>query len=87
MLLENYCIKMWSQPSYHLPDLHNVVFRHRADDPGLVGVPGEVGDLGCVASMDKLEDRRKATIIIIIIQDNVANNRESQLEVGIKRRY
>jgi len=26
----------------HLPDLHNVVFRHRADDPGLVGVPREV---------------------------------------------
>ena len=44
--------------SYHLPDLHNVVFRNRADDPGLVGVPGEVGDLGGVASMDELVDKR-----------------------------
>lgn len=66
---------MWS---YHLPDLHNVVFRHRADDPGLVGVPGEVRDLGCVASMDKLVGRRKATIFIVMT-DDVSNNRGSQL--------
>lgn len=58
-----------------MPDLHNVVFRHRADDPGLVGVPGEVRDLGCVASMDKLVDRRKATIFIIMIADDVTNKR------------
>lgn len=69
---------MLSQPSYHLPDLHNVVFRHRADDPGLVGVPGEVRDFGCVASMDKLVGRRN-TIFIIMIPDDVPNNRESQI--------
>jgi len=40
--------------THHLPDLHDVVLGHRADDPGLVGVPGEVGDLGCVAAVDEL---------------------------------
>lgn len=45
-------------PSHHLPDLHYVVLRHGADDPGLVGVPGEVRDLGCVASVDELEQRK-----------------------------
>ena len=39
----------------HLPDLHDVVLAHRADDPGLVGVPGEVGDLGRVAAVDEEE--------------------------------
>lgn len=37
----------------HLPHLHNVVLRHRTDDPGFIGVPGKVRDLGCVASVDK----------------------------------
>lgn len=41
--------------THHLPNLHDVVLRHGADDPGLTGVPGEVGDLGCVASMDELQ--------------------------------
>lgn len=45
------CVCVWS---HHLPDLHDVVLRHRADDPGLVGVPREVRDLGCVSSMDEL---------------------------------
>ena len=43
--------------SYHLPDLHDVVFWDRADDPGLVGVPGEVRDLGCVTSVNELDER------------------------------
>lgn len=47
--------KLWGKITYHLPDLHNIVLRHRADDPGLVGVPGEVRDLGCVASMYELQ--------------------------------
>jgi len=37
----------------HLPDLHDVVFGHGADHPGLIRVPREVGDLGGVASVDK----------------------------------
>lgn len=39
----------------HLPHLHDVVFRHRADDPGLVGIPREVGDLCCVSAVDEQE--------------------------------
>lgn len=64
--------KLRSQLSYHLPDLHNVVFRHRTDDPGLVGVPGEVWDLGCVASMDKL-DTGNIVISIILTWGDVSN--------------
>lgn len=52
---------MWSQLSYHLPHLHNVVLRHRTGDPGFIGVPGKVRDLGCVASVDKLVKRREAS--------------------------
>lgn len=37
-----------------MPNLHDVVLGHRADDPRFIGVPGEIGDLGCVASMDEL---------------------------------
>lgn len=62
------------QSSYHLPDLHNVVFRHRADDPGLVGVPGEVWDLGCVASMDKLHTGN-IIIFIMLTQGDVSNQK------------
>lgn len=39
---------------YHLPDLHDVVLRDGADHPRLNGVPGEVGDFGCVTTMNKL---------------------------------
>lgn len=52
---------MCSRLSYHLPNLHNVVFRHGTDDPGLIGVPGEVRDLGCVTSMDKLDKEKPKT--------------------------
>ena len=44
--------------AHHLPDLHDVVFRHRADDPWLIGVPGKVRDLGCVTSVDELDERQ-----------------------------
>lgn len=33
--------------------LHDVVLGHGADDPRLVGVPAEVGDLGGVAAVDE----------------------------------
>ena len=33
--------------------LHDVILADRADDPGVVGVPTEVGDLGRVAAMDE----------------------------------
>lgn len=33
--------------------LHDVILGHGADDPGLVGVPGEVGDLGGVSPVDE----------------------------------
>lgn len=39
---------------YHLPDLHDVVLRDGADHPRLNGVPGEVGDFGCVTTVNKL---------------------------------
>ena len=50
-----------NQRTHHLPNLHDVVLRHRADHPGLVGVPGEVGDLGRVTSVDELQDRQKGS--------------------------
>lgn len=58
--------------------MHNVVFRHRTDDPGLIGVPGEVRDLGCVTSMDKLDEekRNKKHHLIIVIEDDVTDNRD-----------
>lgn len=59
--------EMWSQPLYHLPDLHDVVFRHRADDPGLIRVPGEVRDLSCMASMDELVKKRKKTQVLLFV--------------------
>ena len=34
-------------------DLHDVVLADGADDPGVVGVPAEVGDLGRVAAVDE----------------------------------
>lgn len=45
---------MNSNRIYHLPDLHDVVLRDGADDPWFNGVPGEVGDFGCVTTMNKL---------------------------------
>lgn len=39
---------------YHLPDLHDVVLGDGADHPRLDGVPGEVGDFGCVAAVNEL---------------------------------
>lgn len=38
---------------YHLPYLKNVVLRNRANDPGIIDVPGEVGDLGSVTGVDE----------------------------------
>lgn len=67
---------MCPQLSYHLPNLHNVVFRHGTDDPGLIGVPGEVRDLGCMTSMDKLDKENQKHHLIIMIQDDVTDNRD-----------
>ena len=36
-----------------MPDLHDVVLRDAADDPGVVGVPAEVRDLSRVTSVDE----------------------------------
>ena len=44
--------------THHLPDLHDVVFRHGADHPGLVRVPCEVWDLRCMTTVDKLEQSK-----------------------------
>lgn len=38
-------------------NLHNVVFTNRTYDPRFIGVPGKVGDLGSVATMDKLQKK------------------------------
>lgn len=50
---------------HHLPDLHNVVLRYGADDPGFIRVPGEIGDLGCVAPMDKLMETANQQVHIV----------------------
>ncbi len=39
------------------PHLHNIILRHRADDPGFIWIPREVRDLGRVSSMDEEEFR------------------------------
>ena len=38
-----------------MPDLHDIVFGHTADDPGVVGVPAEVGDLSRMTTVDEEE--------------------------------
>ena len=48
----------------HLPDLHDVVLRHRADHPGVIRVPTEVGDLGSVTSVDE-EELRGAILCVL----------------------
>lgn len=50
------------QSSYHLPHLHDVVLWYRADDPRLVGVPREVGDLSCVSAVDELMRNRAGQV-------------------------
>lgn len=49
---------LYSPEAYHLPDLHDVVLGHGADDPGLVWIPREVRDLGRVTAVDKLTERK-----------------------------
>lgn len=49
---------MGSSCIHHLPDLHDVVLRDWADDPGFIGIPGEVGNLGCVATVDELMGKK-----------------------------
>jgi len=44
--------------TYHLPDLHYVVFRYRTYHPWLVLVPRKVRDLGCVSTMNELSMHR-----------------------------
>ena len=39
----------------HLPHLHDVVFTHRTDHPGIIRVPGEIRNLGCVPTMNEKE--------------------------------
>lgn len=46
---------------HHLPNLHDVVLGDWADDPGFIGIPGEVRDLGCVATMDELIEKKVET--------------------------
>ena len=43
-----------TQQPYHLPDLQNVIFSDRCHHPRIVGIPGKVRDLACVATMDEL---------------------------------
>lgn len=50
--------------SHHLPNLHDVVLGHWADDPGFVGVPWEVGDLSCVTAVN--EQQFRWTILSIL---------------------
>lgn len=40
--------------AHHLPYLHDVILRHGANDPRLIGVPTKVRYLGSVSSMNKL---------------------------------
>jgi len=49
----------------HLPDLHDVVFRHRTNNPRFILVPGKVGDLGRVAAMNELHKQTHIHAIIV----------------------
>lgn len=62
MMSKNKCVVVDSRWTHHLPDLHDVVLRHGADDPGFIGVPGEVRDLGCVAPVDELKGGKRRTL-------------------------
>lgn len=42
----------------HLPDLHDVVLRDGADDPGFIGVPRKVRNLGRMTSVNELKSRQ-----------------------------
>ena len=46
--------KMVNGIAYHLPNLHDVVFWHGADDPRFILVPWEVWDLGRVTAVNEL---------------------------------
>jgi len=41
--------------AHHLPDLHDVVLSHGADDHGFGGIPGKVRDLACVSTVNELK--------------------------------
>ena len=45
-----YRLQPWKYSTTHL---HDVVLADGTDDPGVVGVPAEVGDLGRVAAVDE----------------------------------
>ena len=53
--------------THHLPDLQYVVFRDTAQHPGFIGVPSEVWNFSCVASMNKLEGEDKKSNNIVFI--------------------
>ena len=52
------------EQSIGMPHLHNIVLADGADDPGIVGVPAEVRDLGGVATMD--EEQLWGTVLRIL---------------------
>ena len=60
-VLETHCPEIINKSAYHLPDLHYIVFWYRTNHPGLIGIPGEVRDLGSVTTVNKLtwKTRRK----------------------------
>lgn len=43
-----------SQTTYHLPDLHDIIFWYRTNYPGFVWIPGEIGYLRSMTTMNKL---------------------------------
>lgn len=43
-----------SPATYHLPDLHDIIFWYRTNYPGFIGIPGEVRYLCSMTTMDKL---------------------------------
>jgi hypothetical protein len=53
--------------THHLPYLHDVIFRHRANDPRFIGIPAEVRNLGSVPSMNKLNKNKGLDFISFLI--------------------
>ena len=51
------CCFMYWYLTYHLPNLHDVVFWNTAEYPWFTGVPRKVWNLGCVSTMDELKNK------------------------------
>jgi len=41
---------------YHLPNLHDIIFRNWTNYPRFIGIPWKIRDLGCMSTMNELNE-------------------------------